>query len=101
MKSGHHPLDRLLRSAAAVPAPAVEPLPFAAEVRILAAWRQGDGDSETLAIARLLRQGFGLATGVALLVAAGSLFVANQTSQNLAVEEFALSSDAITIAFAQ
>ncbi len=101
MKSGHDPLERLLRSAAAVPAPAVKPLPFAVEARVLAAWRQGGGDSELLAIARLLRRGFALATGVALVVATTSLFVTSQSPQNLAVEEFALSADAITFALAQ
>lgn len=101
MKSGHDPLERLLRSASAISAPAVKALPFAVEARVLAAWRQGGGDSELLAVARLLRRGFALATGVALLVAAGSLFVTSQPPQNQAVEEFALSSDAITFALAQ
>lgn len=101
MKSGHDPLERLLRSAAAVPAPAVKPLPFAVEARVLAAWRQGGGDSELLAVAQLLRRGFALATGIALVAATGSLFVTRQPPQNLAVEEFALSADAITFALAQ
>lgn len=101
MKSGPDPLDRLLRSAATAPSPATEPLPFAVQARVLAAWRQGEGDSELLAVARLLRRGFALATGIALVVVTGSLFVANQPPQSLAVEEFALSSDTITFALAQ
>ncbi len=101
MKSGAPSLDRLLRSAATAPAAASAPLPFAVEARVLAAWREGSGESELMAVIRLLRRGFALASGIALVVAMGSLLVSRQPVQNVAVEEFALSSDAIIFALAQ
>lgn len=94
-------LARLLKSAAAAPAPGVLPLPFAVESRILAAWRQEAPDSELAAIVALFRRGLVCACGVAALVAAVCWFNVETASNSLAVEEFALSSDAITIALAR
>lgn len=101
MKSLDTQLERLLKSAAAASAPSVAPLPFAVESRILAAWRRDSPDSELAAIVALFRRGLACACGVAAVVAAVCWFNVETASNTLAVEEFALSADAITLALAR
>jgi type II secretory pathway component PulM len=62
-------LERLLKSAAAAPRPALAELSFATEARVLAAWRRRDGESELQSVISLFRRGLVVACGVAALVA--------------------------------
>lgn len=101
MNSVNDQLARLLKSAAAAPAPALTPLPFAVEARVLAAWRRVEPDSELAALVALFRRGLACACGVAALVSVLCWLNFNQTNNSLAVEDFALSADAITLALAR
>lgn len=94
-------LERLLKSAAAAPAPATRPLPLGFEGRVLAALRTGETDSELTAIIALFRRGLAFACGLTALVTAICWLSLNQPAQNLAVEEFALSADAMNLALAR
>jgi hypothetical protein len=101
MKSPQNALDRLLKSAAAAPLRVPAPLPHGFEGRVLAALRPGQPDSELAAILALVRRGLALACGLSALVAALCWLNLNRPVQNLAVEEFALSADAMNLALAQ
>lgn len=94
-------LDRLLKSAAAAPRRAPAPRPCGLESRVLAALRRGQPDSELAAILALFRRGLAFACGLTALVSVLCWLNLNQPAQNLAVEEFALSADAMNLAFAQ
>lgn len=94
-------LERLLTSAAAAPARATRPLPHGFEGRVLAALHNGDTESELAAILALFRRGLAFACGITALVTAICWFNLKQPAQNLAVEEFALSADAMNLALAR
>ncbi len=101
MNSPQNALDRLLKSAAAAPLRAPAPLPFGFEGRVLAALRTGQSDSELAAILALFRRGLAFACGLTALVTAVCWLSLNQPVQNIAVEDFALSADAMNLALAQ
>jgi hypothetical protein len=101
MNSPQNALDRLLKSAAAAPLRARAPLPFGFEGRVLAALRAGQSDSELAATLALFRRGLAFACGLTALVTAVCWLSLNQPVQNTAVEEFALSADAMNLALAQ
>ena len=64
-------LDRLLRSAASVPAHPVEEAPFGFDTRVIAAWRSGAASHDDVAeIARFLRRAG--AIGLAIVLLAGA-----------------------------
>lgn len=68
-----HPLDRLLRSAARAPVPAVTPMSLATQVRAMEAYRQR-GQAAALAMQQTWRIGLATACATAALaIAAGWL----------------------------
>lgn len=92
-----HRLGRLLRNAAAAPAPAASAaLPFAVEARVLAAWRAGraEGSGEIAALLRFFRYGFACACAVAI-VAVGLSWHGVQSE---ATDEFALTNAEMNVA---
>lgn len=66
------PLDRLLRAASRVPAPAAEPVSFVVESRVLAAWRRSREERWAVPLALWLRGGLAGAIAVALVAVAVS-----------------------------
>jgi hypothetical protein len=94
-------LERLLTSAAAAPARATRPLSHGFEGRVLAALRNGDTESELAAILPLFRRGLAFACGLTALVTTVCWLSLNRPAPNLAVEEFALSADAMNLALAR
>ncbi len=100
MKPSHDPLDRLFRSAAQAPARSPAVLPSGAEFRILAAWRRGEPDGELAAVLGLFRRGLAVACALTAVVSAVCWLNLARPTPNLAMEEFALSADALNVAFA-
>lgn len=90
------PLDRLLRSAARTPVPACERLSFAAESRVLAAWRRSRGDSLPVGLGLWLRAGF----AGALLVAATAVAVSWSSVRQPAGDEYAVANATLYVALA-
>lgn len=67
------PLERLLRAAAAARPVAPAGLPFAAEARILGAWRRGTAERDDTDLLTLFRHGLAFAGGLAVLIVVLSL----------------------------
>lgn len=75
-------LDRLLRAAAAAPAPETAPLPFGVETRVLAQWRGGGAPDVWLSLLPVLRRGLVCACVLTLTVVVLSLRQMHETADD-------------------
>lgn len=95
MKPIDPPLERLLRSAARAPGPAVTPMTLAVQVRILEAYRQR-GHAAAAAIQRTWRIGLATACATAALaIAAG--WLASRRIEDTASDPYVLNDPALAV----
>ena len=96
MNTPDRQLDRLFRAAARVSQPAVSPLTYPAEMRVLAAWRRSRAEGLQAGLGVWLRAGF----AGAVLVAAVALVVSWSEIRTPVGDEFAVADATLYVAVA-
>jgi hypothetical protein len=97
-------LDRLLRSAAHAPEPAVSEVPFGFETRVVALWRSGkNGRLDLAELSRFLRRAGVIASAVLILAGAAAYRQYRDEAKfaALATNEYVIADSAIQSEFSQ